>query len=514
MRRTGWGWITAIVVVFFTAGMLYSSRLSREDRGPVVRPNPAASPATVDTVGGVLHVATPHPAHLIVPDTVPPAGVDVALLWFQGRAAVPGPDGRVALDAAGAPIVFDDRLFAHRLPWRIGTHEPASVAPTADGGWWIATRTGAVYRVGSDGQVADSAAPPYDFSWVVTTATGDVWAFRSPDQFAFPFGQPVAPLVVPVTAEDGPDAPARRPANPLFAHLVNAGRVLPAPDGGFFYAPFIRDEIIRFSADGDTVWVATRGLPHGVEEPSIELGEDGPVLDYAPVNIGFQQGPEGMLYVLSTPGHTTERARLDRIDPDSGIVRATVELPTALPTLAVDRTGRVYLLDDLELLTGIAPTERVPAPAFDLEALDGGRVRLEDYRDKVVLVNVWASWCEPCREEMPALDSLRHEFPADRFALVALSDDVRPAQARAFIEEYGFTFPVGLGKGKLRNQFHYMGLPFTALVDPDGRLIYRWTGYGGESQIQMLTTMIQAELERTAETGDSAAMGAEHGHAH
>ncbi|MFW6085150.1 MAG: redoxin domain-containing protein, partial [Gemmatimonadota bacterium] len=239
---------------------------------------------------------------------------------------------------------------------------------------------------------------------------------------------------------------------------------------------------------------------------------------YAPVNIGLRLGPDGMLYALTTPGHTTQRARLDRIDPDSGVVRATVELPTALPTLAVDPDGRVYLLDDFRLLTGVAPAEREPLEPFNLEGLDGERIRLADYRDRVVLVNFWASWCAPCRQEMPELDALRREFSPERFALIAISDDLEPADARAFIDEFGFTFPVALGRGKMRSRYHYMGLPFTVLVDTGGRIVQRWAGYGEEPQIRAIRALVTAELERTgadlaAPTGpDGSAAGGHAGH--
>jgi thiol-disulfide isomerase/thioredoxin len=513
MMKRRWGVVAAVVAAVFAAGMLYSSGPSDEDRGPATRPNPDARPSDVRTTGGGLRVKTVAPAALLVPDSIPPDRRDVDLLWLQGRPAVASPDGRVALDAAGSPIAFDGRLVASRLPWRLEGREPASLAADGAGGYWIATRTGAVVRVDRRGLIADSATSPYGYSWLAAGPGGEVWAFRSPEQFAFPFGRSAVPLVAPIGHDLQSPIASRKAASPIFDHLVNAGRVVPAEDGGFFYAPFIRDEILRFGPTGDTVWQATRGLPHGVEEPSIELGSDGqPLLDYAPVNIGLQLGPDGMLYALTTPGHTTERARLDRIDPDSGIVCATVELPTALPTLAVDPDGRIYLLEDFRLLTGVAPAERQPLEPFDLEGLDGGRIRLADFRDRVLILNFWASWCAPCRHEMPALDSLHREFPPERLALVAISEDLSTSDARAFIEELGFTFPVALGKGEMRARYHYMGLPFTVLVDTEGRVIQRWAGYGEEPQMQAMRALITAELDRT--DADSASRAGMAGNAH
>lgn len=506
MKKRSWGaaaWVAGCTVVL--VGLLFPLRTSLEDRGPVTRPNPDARPPTVRTDGGALLVETRAPEQLLVPDTLPPVRHDLTLLWLEGRPSTASPQGRVVLDVAGSPVAFDGRLVASRLGWSLDGREPASIAPDAAGGWWIATRTGAVVRVGRQGRITDSVAPPYDYSWLASGSGGETWAFRSPEQFAFPFNVSPAPLVTPVGHERRPAVPVRRPGNPIFEHLVNAGRIVPAEDGGFFFAPFIRDEILRFDAAGDTLWRATRGLSHGVEEPTIELGADGqPLLDYAPVNLGLQLGPDGMLYVLTTPGHTVERARLDRIDPDSGVVRATVELPTALPTLALDPDGRVYLLDHFRLMTGVKPAERQTLAPFDLAALDGDRLRLEDYRGRVVILNFWASWCVPCRREMPELDSLRREFPADRVELVAISEDVNPEDARRFVDRFGFEFPVGLGLGEMRARYHYFGLPYTVLLDADGRVVHRWSGYGEEAQMREIRGLIAAELAREdagAETG-------------
>lgn len=497
MSKLGWVGAATMAVAALYAGALASSGFSGIHRSAATRPNPDATPPVVRDVGGVRHVETTGPAELLDADTTPPDRDDVALLWLQGRPAVPSPAGRVALDVAGAPIAFDGRLVARRLTWRLEGREPASVAPDGEGGFWIATRTGSIVRISPDGMIADTAAPSFDYSWVAAGMDGEVWAFRSPEQFAFPFGRPPVPLVVPVGHERAPPVPSREPAVPIFEHLVNAGRLVPMQDGGFVFAPFIRDEILRFGAAGDTMWRATRGLTHGVEEPSLELGSDGrPLLDYAPVNLGLQWGPDGMLYALTTPGYTVERSRLDRLDPRTGVVLATTELPTALPTVGADPDGRVYLLDDFRLLTGVAPAEREALKPFELEGLDGGVIRLADFAGRLLIVNFWASWCEPCRDEMPALDSLRREFPPERLGLVAISEDVDTADARAFIEEFGFEFPVGLGKGKMRSEYHYVGLPYTLLVDPRGRVIHRWLGDGRDPQIRAMRALITAELER------------------
>jgi len=141
---------------------------------------------------------------------------------------------------------------------------------------------------------------------------------------------------------------------------------------------------------------------------------------------------------------------------------------------------------------------------FDLERLDGGRLRIEDYRGRVVLVNIWASWCGPCRAELPALDALVQDLGDSAVAFVTLNEDVERDRAAAFVAELGFRYPVGLGEGKLRGRYYGFGLPFTMLVDAEGRAMYRWYGYGGEQQIEAIRRMVEAE---TGGMGTAGAMG-------
>ena len=78
-----------------------------------------------------------------------------------------------------------------------------------------------------------------------------------------------------------------------------------------------------------------------------------------------------------------------------------------------------------------------------------------------------------------------------------MNEDVKVSEARAFIDEFGFNhLPVLLGKGKLRRRYHYYGLPFTVLIDREGRTVQRWIGFAGEEQIAGIRAVIQAELLR------------------
>ena len=113
-----------------------------------------------------------------------------------------------------------------------------------------------------------------------------------------------------------------------------------------------------------------------------------------------------------------------------------------------------------------------PAPELVLPRLSGqGEASLEDYRGQVVVLNFWASWCEPCREESPLLQRW-HERLEKRGATVLGVDALDEiGHARAFIDEYGLTYPMLRdGDGSSREPFGILGFPETFVIDRDGRI--------------------------------------------
>ena len=498
--------VLALAALTAAAGLALAAvrGVSGSARGAFAEPNPAWVAPAESTAGSVRHLHQAEAAELLRPDTVFPERA-VRLLWFDGRAASPV-EGRdaVVLDGAGGVVRFDTRLIPHRVNLRLEGRVPASVAAATGGGAWVVDGEGQVLRTGPDGGIEQMVAGPFDYPAVVADPRGGAWLVRSTEFFSYRLARGDESLLVYVD-EAGGEATATAsillPEHVLLAELANAGHVAVGPDAVYF-APFIRDEVIALSRGGDTLWVAHRGLAQARPEPRFEIGPDGPVIDYAPVNLGLSLGPDGLLYVLSVPGFTTMESRVDVYDPATGVLKRTARLPTPLPTVALDETGRLYLLDSFRLLTGVAPAEREAFAAFELEVLGGDdRMALADVEGKVALVNFWASWCAPCRVEMPALDSLQRSIVHSDFMFFTMNEDVDAGQARAFIEERGFTFPVLLGRGKLQRRYHYMGLPFTVLLDREGRVVQRWIGFAGGDQIAGIKAVIQAELLREGSAG-------------
>ncbi len=133
-------------------------------------------------------------------------------------------------------------------------------------------------------------------------------------------------------------------------------------------------------------------------------------------------------------------------------------------------------------------------PPFALPKLDGGTTRLADYHGTVTLVNFWASWCDPCREEFPHMADLYREFERKDFAIAAISDDVDGGKMRAFVREFRPPFPILVGGGRMKAAYHYRGLPYSVLLDREGRIIERIFGFGGAPEFNRLRETIAKEI--------------------
>ena len=280
------------------------------------------------------------------------------------------------------------------------------------------------------------------------------------------------------------------------AQLANAGAVALAPDGSIYFAPLVRDEILKLDATGATVWRTQRGLfreepdPHFLPPKRREIG-----VAYAMVNIAVSVGPDGRLYALGAEDSAATRLRLDVLDATSGRIVTTRALGTRATAVAVDHRGTIRVLDPERLLAQTPTLGRdLFEPAFALPDLAGKPVRLDDYRGKITLVNFWASWCGPCREEFPHMAELYKSFPRDQVDIVAISDDVDPGKMRAFVAEFRPPFPILVGRGRMKEIYHYRGLPYSVLLDKRGRIIERIFGFGGETEFQRLRETITREI--------------------
>ena len=129
-------------------------------------------------------------------------------------------------------------------------------------------------------------------------------------------------------------------------------------------------------------------------------------------------------------------------------------------------------------LLGVGPALG-STPAFAVETLDGTTLDATDLRGRVAVVNFWATWCLPCRVEVPALQALHEDLSEEGLVVLGLSTDAGGRGAvDAFLEERGVTYPVALADGAVRRAFGGVtALPTTFIVDRDGVIRHRVFGF-------------------------------------
>jgi cytochrome c biogenesis protein CcmG/thiol:disulfide interchange protein DsbE len=132
------------------------------------------------------------------------------------------------------------------------------------------------------------------------------------------------------------------------------------------------------------------------------------------------------------------------------------------------------------------------APQFTRRALDGHSVSLSAYKGKVVLLNFWATWCGPCRVELPRFAQWQRELGPSGFQVVAISMDDSPSPVRSFLKRTPLPYPVLMGDARLGAAYgNILGLPVTYLIARDGTIVHR---YEGESNLDEMNISIQSLL--------------------
>src|SRR5262249_31666451 len=143
-------------------------------------------------------------------------------------------------------------------------------------------------------------------------------------------------------------------------------------------------------------------------------------------------------------------------------------------------------------LYGHAVAVNDKAPDFTLKSLQGANLRLDEYRGKVVLINFWASWCGPCRQEMPLLDRIHQRYADAGFAVLGVNVEGTVAPAKETAEHTHVTFPVLIDENqKVSGLYNLESMPSTVVVDRDGVIRYVHHGYKPGDEAKYLEVVKQ-----------------------
>lgn len=149
------------------------------------------------------------------------------------------------------------------------------------------------------------------------------------------------------------------------------------------------------------------------------------------------------------------------------------------------------------LLTGgvVAGVMNTPAPDFTLKSQSGQNLKLSEHRGDVVLINFWASWCGPCRQEMPLLSELHDKYKALGFTVLGVNVEKDSSDAKKMLKQNPVSFPVLFDNNSVvSKQYDVVAMPSTVLVDRNGKMRYLHKGYKpGEEEIylEMVRSLIR-----------------------
>jgi cytochrome c biogenesis protein CcmG/thiol:disulfide interchange protein DsbE len=151
--------------------------------------------------------------------------------------------------------------------------------------------------------------------------------------------------------------------------------------------------------------------------------------------------------------------------------------PTWIAVVVVAVLVVILLIFGLIARPSQAPAIGAPVPGFALTAFDGSPLRLEDYQGQVVVVNFFASWCSPCRQEAPAFQQIWNDYQDEEVQFVGIAYKDAASKAQAFLNEYGLTYPSAVDPGsRTARAYGVTGVPETYIVDQQGNLVSHYLG--------------------------------------
>ncbi|RMH20949.1 MAG: hypothetical protein D6701_03100 [Gemmatimonadetes bacterium] len=437
-----------------------------------------------------------------------PGDVPLQLLFLNGRPATPlAAGGAIWADAEGLrAVVFDDHGRVARVLQGATEGLPPLTQPmfaAARGGGFVAMETdgsGLYFRDGSAVAWLDAEGPGPtvgDSALALVTARSVLEFGLGPVRSS----EPLLWVRRPGDAEPRPVGSVLRPREPFLGQLVNTGWAAVDRASRVYFASAVRPELRAFDRDGAPLWIATWEPDVAIPEPTLTPAGGSLTPRFTIVQHGIVAGPDGRLYVLAAVAPQGKASRLLVFGPDGRLERAS-DIDGRL-ALYADRGGHVYALPADRALSRTGAPPRAAFRPFSLPTLDGsGTIDLGAYRGRVVVVNFWASWCGPCRREMPVLDAYARTLDPAEAVVLGLNEDADPADGLRFLEEIGgVSYPVAAGHADLKAIYNYRGLPYTVILDRNLRVVRSIYGFGED------IGPIREVVEREAAGSDDAEPG-------
>jgi peroxiredoxin len=161
--------------------------------------------------------------------------------------------------------------------------------------------------------------------------------------------------------------------------------------------------------------------------------------------------------------------------------RKTFPLLLLILGIALIAVAAYFLLQNISAQTDaltVPVKVNYPAPELTLMDSEGISRSLADYRGQVVLVNLWATWCPPCKEEMPALQTFYNRYRDRGFVVIAINDGDPTGDVLQFVKDYQLTFPVWLDPTYIATEqaFKTLNLPSSFVIDRTGTIQLQWVG--------------------------------------
>ncbi len=169
------------------------------------------------------------------------------------------------------------------------------------------------------------------------------------------------------------------------------------------------------------------------------------------------------------------------------------------PAISAQSGGKTTAQGTAKRGPAFSQVEMLPdAPDFDLKTLQGKNVKLGDYRGKAVLLNFWATWCAPCKAEMPWLIDFQKQYGPKGLVVLGIAMDSSVDPVKEFTEKLKINYPILLGNQALADKYYVKALPVSIFIDRNGRITDQVPGAAARS-------LIENEIQLALENGSQAA---------